>query len=112
MARHPTSRRLLTARRGHDLALGLDGPEPASAHPPVARRAVSPVDRSRAIRAERTNEVASGRRDRVSSLGRLVMPRSRSRLLLSWSTTIGYVPGGTSGTVNETENEQVSPPPS
>src|SRR6266545_1553227 len=50
MARHPISRRLLTARRGHDLTLGLAGPGDFGAHPPVARRAVSSVGCSEAIR--------------------------------------------------------------
>jgi hypothetical protein len=74
MARHPTSRRLLTARRGHDLALGLDGPEPASAHPPVARRAVSPFDRSRAIRARR-NYAGTSPITKASGTGRVVLAR-------------------------------------
>jgi hypothetical protein len=74
MARHPTSRRLLTARRGHDLALGLDGPEPASAHPPVARRAVSPFDRSRAIRARR-NYAGTSPITKASGTRRVVLAR-------------------------------------
>jgi hypothetical protein len=53
MARHPTSRQLLAARRGHDLALRLIGLGHSGAHPPVARREVSLTDPSRPIRPVR-----------------------------------------------------------
>jgi len=49
-ARHPTSRWLLTGRRGHALALGFGTLAASGAHPPAARRAVSVFDRSRANR--------------------------------------------------------------